>query len=157
VHSRRLFSDSTRHERHDQVDVDDDKFLLHYGFVNDGFPSWLSTSDRRRLLQSSEEDDGVLADNVVTVAQDGSGNYTTITDALNAAPNKSLERYVIHVTEGIYQEYIEVPKYKTNIMLMGDGINATVITGNRSVVDGWTTYRSATVAKLLYSFLCLCF
>jgi hypothetical protein len=66
VHNRRLFSDSTRHEHHDQIDVDDDKFLLHYGFVIDRFPSWLSTSDRRRLLQSSEEDDGVLADIVVS-------------------------------------------------------------------------------------------
>ena len=148
VRNRRLFSEPMRHESHDQVDVDDDKFLF-----NDGFPSWLSTSDRRRLLQTSEEDDDdVLDDNVVTVAQDGSGNYTTITDALNAAPNKSLDRYVIHVTEGIYEETVEVPKYKTNIMLVGDGINATVITGNRSVVDGWTTFRSATVGKLLYSF-----
>jgi pectinesterase len=76
--------------------------------MEDGFPSWLSAADRRRLLQTSEDDD-VLGDNVVTVAQDGSGNYTTITDALNAAPNNSLDRYVIYVTEGIYQEYIEVP------------------------------------------------
>jgi hypothetical protein len=66
VHNRRLFSDSTRHERHDQVDIDDDRFILHYGFVIDWFPSRLSTSDRRRLLQSSKEDDGVLADNVVS-------------------------------------------------------------------------------------------
>jgi len=153
VHNRRLFSNPASHERHDQVDVDDDKFLSHFGHVNDGFPSWLSASDRRKLLQTSEEDDGALADNVVTVAQDGSGNYTTITDALNAAANKSLDRYVIHVTKGVYQEYIEVPKYKTNIMLVGDGINATVITGNRSVVDGWTTYRSATVAAVGQGFL----
>jgi len=134
-----------------------DEFLSHYGFVIDGFPSWFSASDRRSLLQTSEEDDGALDENVVTVAKDGSGNYTTITDALNAAPNKSSDRYVIHVTEGVYQEYIEVPKYKTNIMLVGDGINSTVITGNRSVVDGWTTFRSATVGKLFYSFLWLCF
>ena len=64
------------------------------------------------------------------MAQDGSGNYTTITDALNVAPNKSLDRYVIHVIEGIYQEYVEVPKHKTNIMLVGDAIKATVIIGN---------------------------
>eukprot|EP00253_Pinus_taeda_P007160 PITA_07160 len=136
LHSRRLFSNPTSHESHNQVDVDDE------------FPSWLSASDRRRLLQTSE-----AADDVVTVAQDGSGNYTTITDALNAAPNNSLDRYVIHITKGVYQEYIEVPKRKINIMLVGDGINATVITGNRSVVDGWTTYRSATVAVVGQGFL----
>lgn len=148
VHNRRLFSNPTSHESRNQVDLDDDKILSDSGFANDGFPSWLTASDRKRLLQTSE-----AADNVVTVAQDGSGNYTTITDALNAAPNKSLDRYVIHITKGVYQEYIEVPKHKTNIMLVGDGINATVITGNRSVVDGWTTYRSATVAVVGQGFL----
>ncbi|GLJ09566.1 hypothetical protein SUGI_0112000 [Cryptomeria japonica] len=114
------------------------------------FPSWLSTGDRRRLLQ---DDNTVLADSVVTVVQDGTGNYTTINDAINAAPNNSLDRYVIYVTEGVYEEYIEIPSYKTNIMLLGDGINDTVITGNRSVVDGWTTFRSATVAVVGAGFL----
>ena len=34
-------------------------------------------------------------------------------------------------------------------MLLGDGINRTVITGNRSVVDGWTTFNSATFGEWL--------
>ena len=29
-------------------------------------------------------------------------------------------------------------------MMVGDGIGQTVVTGNRSVVDGWTTFQSAT-------------
>ena len=45
----------------------------------------LSPADRRRLLQTSQENDGVLANNFTTV--DGSGNYTPITNAFNAAPN----------------------------------------------------------------------
>nr|QIR83167.1 pectin methylesterase 9 [Cunninghamia lanceolata] len=117
---------------------------------NDGFPSWLSDADRRRLLLQA---DGIFVDEMVTVAGDGSGNYATINDALNAAPNNSQERYVIYVKEGVYQEYIEVPIYKTNIMMVGDGINVTVITGNRNFVDGWTTYSSATVAVVGIGFL----
>ncbi|GAU16763.1 hypothetical protein TSUD_200060 [Trifolium subterraneum] len=31
-------------------------------------------------------------------------------------------------------------------MIIGDRINATVITGNQSKDDGWTTFRSATFA-----------
>ncbi|XP_050366531.1 probable pectinesterase/pectinesterase inhibitor 20 isoform X2 [Argentina anserina] len=31
-------------------------------------------------------------------------------------------------------------------MMIGEGINQTVITGNRSIVDGWTTFNSATFA-----------
>ncbi|GLJ09565.1 hypothetical protein SUGI_0111990 [Cryptomeria japonica] len=116
---------------------------------NDGFPSWLSAGDRRRLLQ----DDGISVGDMVTVAGDGSGNYTTINEALNAAPNNSQERFAIYVKEGVYQEYIEVPIYKTNIMMVGDGINVTVITGNRNYVDGWTTYSSATVSVIGIGFM----
>lgn len=43
-------------------------------------------------------------------------------------------------------ENVEVNKTKTNLTFIGDGIDVTVITGNRSVQDGYTTYRSATVA-----------
>ncbi|KAF2285108.1 hypothetical protein GH714_037916 [Hevea brasiliensis] len=31
-------------------------------------------------------------------------------------------------------------------MMVGDGMGVTVISGNRSVIDGWTTFRSATFA-----------
>ncbi|GLJ09564.1 hypothetical protein SUGI_0111980 [Cryptomeria japonica] len=123
--------------------------LTGEGENNDGFPFWLSAADRRRLLQ----DDGILCDDVVTVAGDGSGNHTTIAEALNAAPNNSLGRYVIYIKKGVYQEYVEVPSYKTNIMMVGEGISATVITGRRNVVDGWTTYHSATVAVVGVGFL----
>lgn len=149
VHNR-LLSSELMGDRH--VRFEDD-FNSHYGPVNDGFPSWISYANRRRLLQTSSDDGGILADGIVTVAQDGSGNYTTITDAINASPNNSTDTYVIYVTEGIYQENIQIPKSKTNIMLIGDGINATVITGNRSVVDGWTTFNSATFAVVGLGFL----
>ncbi|VVB13268.1 unnamed protein product [Arabis nemorensis] len=31
-------------------------------------------------------------------------------------------------------------------MLIGDGINKTIISGNHSFIDGWTTYNSSTFA-----------
>ncbi|XP_057872545.1 pectinesterase-like isoform X2 [Cryptomeria japonica] len=133
-HNRRLLSEEGRSNREE-------------------FPSWLSSADRRRLLQDDTSDNAILADSVLTVAQDGTGNYTTINEAIGTVPNNSLDRYVIYVTEGVYEEYVEIPSYKTNIMLLGDGINATVITGNRSVVDGWTTFHSATVAVVGAGFL----
>lgn len=149
LYNRRLSSEPVG-ERH--VHFEDD-FHSHYGPVIDGFPSWVSNANRRRLLQTSTDDGGISAGALVVVAQDGSGNYTTITDAINAAPNKSADTYVIYATAGVYQENIEVPKSKTNIMLVGDGIDATVITGNRSVVDGWTTFNSATFAIVGAGFL----
>nr|GMD40228.1 probable pectinesterase/pectinesterase inhibitor 25 [Ipomoea batatas] len=57
--------------------------------------------------------------------------------------------------EGYYEENVVVGKHKKNIMLVGDGINRTVIVGNRSVADGWTTYKSATFAVYGERFLAI--
>ncbi|XP_030486476.2 probable pectinesterase/pectinesterase inhibitor 41 [Cannabis sativa] len=105
------------------------------------------TVSRRNLADQEVADAEVLVRDIVTVSQDGSGNFTTINDAINATPNKtdSSEGYsLIYVTAGVYEEYVVVAKNKWNLMIIGDGINQTVITGNRSVVDGWTTFNSAT-------------
>ncbi|CAE6074864.1 unnamed protein product [Arabidopsis arenosa] len=110
----------------------------HSGFSK--FPSWVKPGDRK-LLQT---DNITVADAVV--AADGTGNFTTISDAVLAAPDYSTKRYVIHVKRGVYEENVEIKKKKWNIMIVGDGIDATVITGNRSFIDGWTTFRSATFA-----------
>ncbi|KAJ6407353.1 hypothetical protein OIU84_010792 [Salix udensis] len=37
-------------------------------------------------------------------------------------------------------------KKKWNLMMVGEGMGATIITGNRNFIDGWTTFRSATFA-----------
>eukprot|EP01018_Ginkgo_biloba_P027994 Gb_10522 [translate_table: standard] len=117
------------------------EFMSHYGSIDDGFPSWLSAGDRR-LLQAS----GSSTKPNVVVAKDGSGNYKTITEAVKAAPEKSNTRYVIHIKAGVYVENVEVHKKKTNLMFTGDGRDVTVIVGSRNVIDGSTTFHSATVA-----------
>ena len=113
-----------------------------------GWPTWLSAGDRR-LLQGSS----VRAD--ATVAANGSGKFKTIAAAVAAAPDNSKRRYVIHIKAGVYRENVEVSKKKKNIMFMGDGRTRTIITGNRNVVDGSTTFHSATVGKQLYLFIFL--
>jgi pectinesterase len=85
--------------------------------------------------------------NDVVVAADGSGNFSTINEAINFAPNNSYDRIIIYVKEGVYEENVEITSDKTNIVLLGDGSDVTLITGNRSVVDGWTTFRSATLGN----------
>lgn len=104
----------------------------------DATPGWLKPKDRK-LLQAN-----VAAD--VVVAADGSGNFMTVMDAISAVPDYNSRRYVIYVKKGVYREYVEISKKKTNIMMIGDGMDLTIISGNHSFVDGWTTYRSATFA-----------
>ncbi|KAF5931396.1 hypothetical protein HYC85_032269 [Camellia sinensis] len=110
---------------------------------------------RRKLLQASINGQVVVSDMVV-VSQDGSHNFTTINDAVAAAPNNTHANngyFVIYVTAGVYQEYVSIAKNKKYLMMIGDGINQTVVTGNRSFVDGSTTFNSATFAVVGQGFV----
>lgn len=105
------------------------------------FPHWLKSNDRK-LLQATNS---AVADMVV--AADGTGNFTRIMDAISAVPDFSTRRHVIYVKRGVYEEYVNVSTNKPNIMMIGDGMDVTVISGNRNYADGWTTYSSATFGK----------
>ncbi|WOG90409.1 hypothetical protein DCAR_0209653 [Daucus carota subsp. sativus] len=100
------------------------------------FPTWVTPGDRK-LLQTSTPKANVV------VAQDGSGNYKTVAAAVAAAKSSS-GRFVIYVKAGVYNEKIEI-KAK-NIMIVGDGIGKTILTGSKSVGGGSTTFASATLA-----------
>lgn len=113
------------------------------------FPSWLTAKDRK-LLESSSPD-GIQAN--VTVAADGSGDYETVQEAVDSAPDKGKVRYLIYVKKGTYKENVSVGKKKTNVMIVGDGMNSTVITGSLNVVDGSTTFNSATLAAVGEGFI----
>ncbi|XP_075673845.1 putative pectinesterase/pectinesterase inhibitor 12 [Castanea sativa] len=112
--------------------------------VDVGVPTWISKKleSRTRMLDSEYDPSKVR----LIVAADGTGNFTTITDAINFAPNNSNDQTEIYVKQGVYEENVVIPSYKLNIFLRGEGTDATIITGNRSVVDGWTTFSSATLA-----------
>lgn len=112
------------------------------------WPEWLSAGDRR-LLQSSTSPPNVV------VAADGSGDYKTVSEAVAAAPDNSKTRYIIKIKAGVYRENVEVTKKKKFIMFLGDGRSNTIITGNRNVVDGRTTFNSATVGKSMFLFFSL--
>ncbi|CAM8965842.1 unnamed protein product [Rhodiola kirilowii] len=105
------------------------------------FPEWMTEGDKSLLASRSSI---VHVDAVVSL--DGSGNYTSISQAILDAPDHSNRRYLIHVKKGVYKENIDLKKKKTNIMLLGDGVGATVVTGNRNFLQGYTTFRTATVA-----------
>ncbi|MCO5596967.1 hypothetical protein L7F22_051038 [Adiantum nelumboides] len=109
--------------------------------VNGEFPHWVSAAERK-LLQAPTSSFG--AD--VTVAQDGSGDFLNITDALVSIPQGYLGRYVIYIKEGIYEEVFNLTKNLENITFVGDGLGYTVITGGRNVASGlFNTYRTSTV------------
>jgi hypothetical protein len=86
----------------------------------------------------------------IVVAKDGSGKYKTISEALKHVPNKSNKRTLIYVKKGIYYENVRVEKTKWNVMIVGDGMTASVVSGRLNVVDGTPTFSSATFGKGFY-------
>ncbi|XP_075478861.1 pectinesterase-like [Primulina tabacum] len=86
-----------------------------------------------------------LAKLTLIVSKDGQGNFTTITQAVAAAPNKSLQRTVIKIKAGVYYENIIITPQKINLYFIGDGMDVTKISGNKSAKMGWKTDQTATI------------
>ncbi|KVH87933.1 Pectinesterase, catalytic [Cynara cardunculus var. scolymus] len=104
-------------------------------------PEWVDATDENVLEKTS-----MKIDRDLTVAQDGSGDFESINEALKFIPVRGKERYVMYIKEGIYKEIVQFPKNLTHIMIIGDGPSKTRITGNLNFIDGVTTYHTATVA-----------
>lgn len=63
-----------------------------------------------------------------TVAQDGSGDFKTIQEAVNAVRDHSEMKALINVKAGIYKEKLVIPSWKKNIALIGESRENTVVT-----------------------------
>ena len=63
----------------------------------------------------------------MVVASDGSGNYTSVQAAINAAPEHSTRPYLIFIKNGIYDELVDIPAEKTYIHLIGQDAKSTII------------------------------
>ncbi|MER7404141.1 pectinesterase family protein [Streptomyces sp. NPDC000070] len=90
----------------------------------------------------------------LTVAKDGSGQYTTVQAAVNAVPANNPSRVVIAVKPGTYRETVKVPSNKPHVTIQGTGgsrKDTTIVYNNASGTPkpGGGTYGtggSATVA-----------
>jgi len=67
-------------------------------------------------------------ENYITVAQDGSGDYTKIQDAVYATPAFPYEKVTIFVKNGIYNEKVRIPEWNNNVVLQGESKENTIIT-----------------------------
>lgn len=60
------------------------------------------------------------------VCKDGTGDFTTIQEAVNSIPDDNRERVTIHIKQGIYYEKLNITK--NNISLIGENEDNTKIT-----------------------------
>ncbi|XP_004491847.1 pectinesterase 31-like [Cicer arietinum] len=69
---------------------------------------------------------------VFTVSQDGTGDFQTVQEAIDAVPFGNNRRTVIRVSPGIYRQPVYVPKTKNCITLAGLCPEDTVLTWNNT-------------------------
>jgi len=91
------------------------------------------------------------------VAQDGSGDYKTIQEAVNSVRDLGRQAVKIFIKKGVYQEKLIIPSWKTNVSLIGEDAVNTIITnadysgknfpGGKDAygLDKFSTYTSYTV------------
>lgn len=65
------------------------------------------------------------------VAQDGSGDYSSVQEAINAAPEARKDPWLIFVKRGVYSEHVDIPENKPFLCLIGEGRGKTQISCNR--------------------------
>ncbi|MCV9388833.1 pectinesterase family protein [Reichenbachiella ulvae] len=62
------------------------------------------------------------------VAIDGSGDFTTVQDAIDAVPNLRKNETRILIKNGTYKEKLVLAASKTNITFVGEDVNQTILT-----------------------------
>ena len=92
-----------------------------------------------------------------TVAQDGSGTFKTIQEAVNSFRDHMQVRVTLYVRNGVYAEKLVIPSWKPNIHIIGESKEGVIITGNDysgktypggkdwTGKDKYSTYTSYTV------------
>lgn len=75
----------------------------------------------------------------VVVARDGSGNYRTVQEALNAVPKNNPTPITIFIKKGVYKEKLNLAKKQDNVRLVGEALEETILVYddyNGRVVEG---------------------
>ena len=70
----------------------------------------------------------VAAQKKLTVAKDGTGNFTSVQQAFDAVPFGNTEPVTIVVGKGVYKERLTLAQGKNNVTLIGDDPLTTVLT-----------------------------
>lgn len=65
------------------------------------------------------------------VAQDGTGDYTTVQAAIDAAPANRVKPWLIFIKEGKYKEHVDLPANKPYLHFIGQGREKVSITDDK--------------------------
>lgn len=89
----------------------------------------------------------IAAQQKIIVAQDGSGQYKTVQEALDAVPSGNSKPFTIFIKNGTYKEVVVVDARKSFVSLIGEDKDKTILTfdnhagtklPNRDTLNTWT-------------------
>ncbi len=97
-----------------------------------------------------------IVDYDFVVAKDGSGDFFTVQEAVNAAPDYcKQDETTIYIKDGIYEEKVTIPTNKQRLHLIGQSADKTVITwsdfAKKTGPTGYEMGTSATSTVFLYA------
>lgn len=72
-----------------------------------------------------------------TVAADGSGNFKTVQEAINAVPDFRKVTTTIFIKKGVYKEKLNLSTSKQNVKLIGEKVEETILT-----FDDWAQKKN---------------
>lgn len=86
------------------------------------------------------------AQTTITVAADGSADYTSLQQAIDESRAFNPGGVVIYLKPGVYEEKIHIPSWSTNISIIGEDANTTIIRwADYSGMEGINTFNSYTM------------
>ncbi len=85
---------------------------------------------------------------VFTVAKDGTGEYQSIQDAIDAMRVYPLSPITLYIKNGVYNEKIELPANNTDVTFIGENVDSTVISWNDYSGKGKHTTFTSYTAKI---------
>ena len=88
---------------------------------------------QQRVLEFFDEQLKPLPQKAVdaVVAADGTGDYTSLQEAVDQAPDYPDHPYIIYVKEGTYKGHVGIPRSKHQLSIIGEGADKVWITDDR--------------------------
>lgn len=89
--------------------------------VLEAYPNW-----KKKYVFSKSQ--GTQSSHKIVVSKDGTGDYTSIQEAINNTKAFPYDRLTIFIKNGVYKEKIKVHEWNTNLSIIGESKEGTIIT-----------------------------
>ena len=82
----------------------------------------------------------------ITVASDGTGEFTSVQEAVNSIRAYMSDTTFMHIKAGVYREKVVIPSWVTNLFMKGEGAEKCVITwDDYAGLRNMGTFRTYTI------------